>query len=425
MPRKRPTGTNGLYYIKSRKLYRAVADDGFWPDGRRKQISVMSKTRAEAEAKLLAKLAETEEFGAPLDKRTTVATWSTTWLETVCRPHMTPNGLKAYESITRKWIVPTIGTKVVATIKPSDVRLVVKAISDAGLSSSTGLKAYNILSKMLESARADGMSKKNVAKDVIKPKAAVSEVGALTAEQALAILRTAQTEVDGTRWWVAILSGLRQGERLGAQIADLDLDAGLLTVSWALTEVTSEHGCGGTCGKTRGASCPSARLKLPDGFVYRQLAGRLVLKRPKSGKVRTVPIPLILVGMFRDYLAATAHLPNPHGLIWRNADGSPIIGKQDEQDWRDLLVRAGQITGQQALPPREREDGITDPPGAHTARHTTATVLMELGVDAKIIGEIVGHQSAKTTRGYQHVSTAAATDAAQRIGDHFTNALGA
>lgn len=37
-------------------------------------------------------------------------------------------------------------------------------------------------------------------------------------------------------------------------------------------------------------------------------------------------------------------------------------------------------------------------PTTHWARHTTATILIELGVDARIIGEIVGHASEEITR---------------------------
>ncbi len=44
---------------------------------------------------------------------------------------------------------------------------------------------------------------------------------------------------------------------------------------------------------------------------------------------------------------------------------------------------------------------------------------MELGADAKIIGEIVGHQSEAVTRRYQHVSSAAAREAMDRLGTHF------
>lgn len=43
-----------------------------------------------------------------------------------------------------------------------------------------------------------------------------------------------------------------------------------------------------------------------------------------------------------------------------------------------------------------------------------------LGVGAKIIGEIVGHQSEAATRRYQHVSSAAAREAMDRLGSHFS-----
>jgi hypothetical protein len=39
--------------------------------------------------------------------------------------------------------------------------------------------------------------------------------------------------------------------------------------------------------------------------------------------------------------------------------------------------------------------------------------------DAKIIGEIVGHQSEAVTRKYQNVSSAAAREAMDKLGSHF------
>jgi hypothetical protein len=43
---------------------------------------------------------------------------------------------------------------------------------------------------------------------------------------------------------------------------------------------------------------------------------------------------------------------------------------------------------------------------------------LELG-DAKVIGEIVGHQAEVVTRKYQHVSSAAAREAMDRLGSLF------
>lgn len=429
MPRKRGDGDGGLYYVASKKMWRGVVDVGFWPDGRRKQKWVYSKSQKEARRKLDELKAELAKYGDALDRKTTVAVWADHWLSTVCRPTLKPNTYNNYESTIRTWISPRIGAKTVASLKPSDVRLVLKSVIDKGRSSSTALKTYNVLSGMLEAARMDGLSERNVAADVVTPKAAESSRGALSTDDALAVLKTAAEDREGTRWWVALLAGLRQAERLGAQLESLDLDAGVLHVDWVLEEVMREHGCGQiengswACGKKQGAACPQARFKLPNVIKHRHLYGRLFLLLPKSNKVRTVPLVPELAEALRRYVIATADRPNPFGLIWRHEDGTPFLPHEDEQMWRDVLFNAGIITQEQTLPPRERPAGTPDIPTGHWARHTTATVMMELGVDAKIVGEIVGHVDEKTTRRYQHVSSPAAREAMGRLGEHYAKAL--
>jgi integrase len=432
MPKKRANGDGGLFYIKSRKLYRGVVDDGFKPDGSRRQRYVHDRTREGARAKLEALRAELAEFGAPIDKATTVTAWSKTWLETVQRPNLKPNAYSTNESLVRTWIVPTIGAKKVAALKPSDIRAVHKAIRDAGRSSSTALKAHQVLNGMLKAARQEGLCARNVADDVTPPKAAMSNRGALDPQTALSVLSAAAEDLDGTRWWLALLGGIRQGERLGAQISSLDLDnpdGPVYAVEWALEEVTREHGCeerpdgSWSCGYKQGAACPRSRFKLPDGSLHRHLYGRLFLLTPKSGRTRYVPLIPQLADALRRYLEATKDRPNPYGLIWRHEDGTPYLPAEDEQMWRDLLLKVGAITPEQAKPPRDRAPGTPDIPTTHWARHTTATVLMELGVDAKIVGEIVGHVDEKTTRRYQHVSSPVAREAMGKLGEHWGRAL--
>jgi integrase len=426
----RSKGDGGLYQIRNNTLWRAVEDVGFWPDGRRKTIEATHKTQAGARDKLKKKLEEISLYGTTLDKTTTVAVWAKEWLANECRPNLTPNGFVSYESNTRNWIIPILGNKKVAELKPSDVRKILKAVEDKGLKASTGLKAYGVLSRMLEAARLEGLCTKNVAEDVATPTANVPTVGALTPEQTLAMLRRADEEYDGVRWWVALLAGLRQGERLGSRRISVDLETSNFRVDWALSEVRSEHHCGPIengkwpCGYKRGASCPNAKLMVPRGYEYERIEGRLCLTRPKSKKPRTVPIPPPVLTRLRAYLIATKDDYNPHGLLFHD-QGRPITAKADEQLWRDMLFAAGMITAEQAKQPKDREEGTEEPPPAHSARHTTATVLMELGVDAKIIGEIVGHQSTRTTQGYQHVTSAVATEAMGKLGTHYETALAA
>jgi integrase len=418
MPKKRNSGDGGLYYIKSRKLWRGVVDDGFWPDGRRRQRSVTAKTQAAARAKLDDLKTELKENGAPADKKTTVAEWSRHWLDTVCRPRLKPNGLAAYESVVRSWIIPTLGRKVISLLKPSDVRELMRAIEDAGKSTATARKTYGVLSLMLESARLDGLVSKNVCAVVVPPKVKAEVRGAFSAEDAIRLIVLARSEPNGTRWMMTLAAGMRQAERLGAQIDDLDITDPFnakYKVRWTLDEITSEHGCGPRtaagwpCGRIQAAVCPQGGLKIPSGLDYRHLYGRLCLVPPKSGRERETPIiPAVAVELQR-HLEETAHIPNPHGLIWRHEDGSPILPREDQADWRSLLLRAGLIT-------EEQNQAGSGAPTSHWARHTTATLLMELGVDSKIIGEIVGHGSEQVTRGYQHVSSSAARDAMNLLG---------
>lgn len=422
MPKKRGNGDGGLYYIKSRKLWRGVVDVGFRPDGRRRQEYVHSRSRKEAYEKLEALKAEVREHGAPLDKMTTVAKWADHWIETVKKPTLKPASLSGYQSIINSWIVPTIGKKRVAEVKPSDVRIVMKVIRDAG-HGATQVRAYAILHAMMESARKDGLCARNVVSDVDKPKVIKTERMPLTLEQAHAVLEAAAGDPLGTRWWAALLAAMRQAERLGATVESLDLAAAEYHVEWQLKEIPFEHGCGDPtdgeypCERTRAGSCPDRHLRIPNAFEYRQVDGRLCLIRPKSGKPRTIPLVPQLVAALDGYLVATKDWPNPHGLLWRHPDGSPVLAGEDIQAWRDTLHAAGIITADQARPPRERTEQSEEAVfGTHAARHTTITILMELGIDAKIIGEIVGHGSVEVTKGYQHVTSTAAREAMERLG---------
>lgn len=52
----------------------------------------------------------------------------------------------------------------------------------------------------------------------------------------------------------------------------------------------------------------------------------------------------------------------------------------------------------------------------HDLRHSTASALIQEGVDVYTVGAILGHKSTASTRRYAHLSTAKATDAIERLG---------
>lgn len=423
MPKTRSHGDGALYEIRGGKLWRGVVDGGLDANGDRQQWYVTAKTKAECARRLNRLRAEVAEHGSPLAKSVKVEQWAPHWLETVAKPDIDPKTYAGYASLVRKWIVPTLGHRKISALKPSDVRTLRVKMTDAGRATSTVRQAHIVLSMILDAAVAEKIVRTNVANDVRKPGArgavVVKERGSLTTEQALAILKAAAAMPDsaGSRWWFKLLVGQRQGEILGATIADLDLENGLYTVNWKLEELRREHGCGGTCRFKQGARCPDAKWITPDDFESIRLTGAWHLTRPKSRTGRVVPLIPQLVEAIKRHLAATADQPNPHGLIWHDKDGNPILPKDDAQQWRDLLANAGVIDKKDAVASGTTLTG-------HWARHTTVTILASLGVDFQIIGEIVGQSSVQVTAMYRHAQASEKRAAVEKIGDAWAKAIG-
>lgn len=429
MPKKRDHGSGGLYPIRGGKLWRGVLDLGVDPiTGKRIQPMVHAKTQRACKAKLEALQDEIKaNNGRPLRKGVKLNDWAEQWFNQHGKPNLDPKTYATYRSTYKNWIGPVAGHKPVDTIMPADVTNVHRKIMDAGKSTSLSRQAYIVVDQMLEQARREGLCSRNICQDVDRPGASKKRKGrapakrdALDEEIVIALLTAAAKRKNGSMWWFKILTGQRQTEILGAVLEDLEIlpdgRGGYYTVNWKLEELASEHGCGtpaadGTwpCGKKRGGSCTDRRFVIPDDFAHRQLVGRLHLTEPKSNAGKRVPLIPVLVRLIeRDLKMNTG--PNPHGLIWRHDDGSPILPAEDAAGWRELLHEVGLIGADQLVP------GGTDMTG-HVARHTTITALAALGADWQLIGEIVGQSSERVTAGYRHARDAERMAVMQQLGD--------
>ncbi len=134
--------------------------------------------------------------------------------------------------------------------------------------------------------------------------------------------------------------------------------------------------------------------------------GGIWLTRPKSrAGWREVPMAPLLAEVLSRYLSN--HEPGVEGLIFTRPDGAPIDPRDDAAAWDAALKKAG-------LP-----DVVL-----HSARHTTATLLMELGVPEQVRVQIMGHSSATTTAGYTHIADPLMRDALGRLGALLTPQIG-
>jgi integrase len=401
-------------------------DDGLWhawitvgtkANGRPDQRHVKRATKSDAEDRIDELLSQVRTGAVVKSGHLTVEQWLTTYLDTVLPStgRCDPGTVKDYRSKIGHWALPVIGSTRLDRLQPEQLEAVYLGMQRAGRAASSALKLHRILSRSLEVALRRNLVGRNVAKLIDAPKTRLVEEGALTQEDALAVLAAAAGRRNSARWSIGLALGLRQGEALGLRWAYVDLERGEMRVYWQLRRRAFDHGCGGTCGRRRGGNCPARTLELRDGEsavldlskpVTSDRRTGLVLKEPKGKSKRTVPLPDELVAQLRAQrdvqdleriMAGPAW--QPHDFVFARADGQPVDPKRDYAEWRDLLTAAGV--------PESR---------LHDARHTAGTVMTALGVPIQVVQEILGHSDLRVTRRYVHVASEMARAATDRMG---------
>ena len=163
---------------------------------------------------------------------------------------------------------------------------------------------------------------------------------------------------------MAIATGMRQGELLGVQWSDIDFDRQTVTVQRALQRVN----------------------------------GKLTTVEPKTERSRR---EIDLLPIVVPFLAEIRRRPiqSAQGYVFTGTTGQPLDGTAITERLHARLAELG-------LP------RVT----FHALRHTTATLALVAGVDARVVMELLGHsQIGLTLNTYSHVIRAQKHDASERI----------
>lgn len=377
-PRRKNTGA--VFQRKSDSKWVAQLDVGFTASGNRRRLTASCRTRKQAETKVAEMLRDVARNGTPdVDStKTTVKRWADDWLGRRAK-EVRPTTYNADASAIRQHIVPTIGKKKLAQLKPSDVRDVHASARGEKNSSSTALRAHAVLVTMLKAAQQEGHQIPEPALKVKRPKKAVTDRDAIPTDEALELLKVITTRRDAARWVAALLQGMRPAECLGLTWKAIDLEKGTIDVSWQLKPLPY---------LVKGDR--SSGFRVPDDYEVRHLVDAYHLVRPKTSKgQRIVPLVPWMAAALREWQQEAPS--NTYGLVWASSNARPMPDKEDRAAWKALLATAG-IT-------HETGRAYT----LYEARHTTATLLLEAGVDPEVIKEIMGHSNILVTRGYQHV----------------------
>ena len=390
--------------------------DGRWRaevthNGSRKVV--YGATKSECSANLRAVIKAKDDGLLTSGRAPTLGEWMNHWVENIAPTKVRPRTLVGYRSYIRTWVDTSKVAKVrLDRLTPEDLERLYKPLRDLKRSESTVAQLHRIISRALTIAVRRGRAGYNPAQRMDAPQPAAYEPGILTPADARKLRRAAENAPDGARWLVALALGMRQGEALALAWDKIDLDAGVLHVHRELTPLPWEHGCPESEAKPKDKRPCGRRAD----HCKQRHSGGLFVSDPKSdaGK-RTIALPEQLVDMLRRHKEAQTHIRAEEGPRWRGftaasgeeldlvfcqRSGNAYQPSKDWQAWKAFLAAAKE-----------------PPVRVHDARHTAATLLLLMGVDGRVVMDMMGWSVASMLKRYQHVLDEMKIEAAKKVGD--------
>ncbi|MEU3201766.1 site-specific integrase [Streptomyces sp. NPDC006996] len=368
--------------------------DGRWeaagyvlaPGNTRKRVRVYGATRRDAMTKLTEKIAASNR-GLPIAAAdSTVNAYLAYWLDGVAVHHLRENTHTRYAAAIRLHLNPGLGVKKLARLTTRDVRTFLNGLRTAcqccaqerdsvrrsccaigqccgkRLSPLTVTYVHAVLKSALEHAVREDELPRNVARNVKTTTPRPRRFQPLTAAEARQLLHAANGDRLHALYELALRTGLRKGELLGLHWEDLDLDGGTATIHRSLQRTRSQ---GLTVLNTK-TLASERRIALPTECI-----NSLKIHQERQQEERQA--------------AGTSWTDN--GLVFTTPKGRPLDPTNLTRRFRRLLHGAELRTIR-----------------FHDLRHSTATLLLDQGVDLVVIKELLGHAHIGVTAGvYAHV----------------------
>jgi integrase len=345
--------------------------------GQKVRKTVYGKTEREV-IQGLKKLTAQEVTGTVVQTSATVKEWLRTdaqevglanyWSELA--PSLKVNTRKGYVSKINQYILPHLGRHRLDRLTPEHVAQMYADMRKKGLAEATLRQTHAILSRALKVAMRRGKVSRNVCDLVDPPSTKVTKRRPLTVEDAWKVLHLCG---DAPRFWVALMTGLRQGEALALRWSDIHLDGQ-----------------------------PMPYLVVREAVSW---DGGPVFDTPKSEQSTNRVVPLVTPVADRLRKAHENHVAQggtEDDLVFANPrTGRAMDPRKDWMAWTVMLDLAG--VPHTAL---------------HAARNTTAALLEDAGVPDRVVAEILGHTTVQMTHGYQAGNVAAKVEAMKALDEY-------
>ncbi len=344
--------------------------DGRWmvqlsmPDGSRR--TAYGKTRGEVQEKLRDLQQEAERLNLlnPSMTYRTLGEFFQAWLLNVA-PSVKPRTAQFYRFMITHY-GQDIASLTPTQLKPYHLQKLYAKLLARGLSSTTVRRLHATLHRAFESGVRQGLFAQNITKLVDAPRNAHKEMQTFNAAQARTFLEAIKGDRFEALLALAISTGMRQGELLGLTWENVDLERGIIYVKrnmqWIQKEVYLEDP------KTQ-----QSRRMLFVGPMVRDLLAQHLLKQQEH------------------HAAMKETWEKRWNLVFRNVTGKAMHPSTLVHRHFEPAIERGNL-------PRIR---------FHDLRHTAATLLLEAGINPKVVSEMLGHSSVSITLSlYSHATPA-------------------
>ena len=227
---KKRGNNEGSIYKRNNGTWRAMVT----VQGRR--ITHTAKTKGEGQNWIRGMLDEIDNGLTYDNTRVSVETFMEDWLVSI-EPSLRYNTFKQYSQITRQHILPVLGKFQLRDLKPEHIQQLYNRMVRNGFGLRTVQLVHSVIHRALVHAVKLGSIPRNPDDATTPPKPKAKEMRFLDENQVQQLLLTARAKNDRlfALYHLAIATGMRQGELLGLNWADLDWEQGLLQVQRQLT----------------------------------------------------------------------------------------------------------------------------------------------------------------------------------------------
>ena len=293
------------------------------------------------------------------------------WLETG-NAHLQPKTQGDYRKAVERYIIPGLGKVRLMDLRLARIERCYASLVAEGVGAYSVRYAHRVLHVALNKAVRYGLIPSNPASGASLPRHRAPEMRVLDSSQVSIFLIAAEHSNHRALYYLAIQTGMRQGEIFGLKWSDLRWQSGSLLVQ------------------------RSVRRKQGGGWEFKD-------PKTRTGR-RTILLGQGLLRILKEHQeqqglvkAFAGREWQEHDLIFTNRVGNPCDQGNLRKDFKETLFRAGLHDIR-----------------FHDLRHTAASLMLNNGVPPIVASRRLGHSKPSTTLDiYGHLYHEMQTDAAR------------